>query len=285
MQWARNDAVAVVHTRDSVIARTTDGRRSRVLWTGVATWVVLDSALDLVWVQGNETLDVIDLRAESDEVVAVAKGLPAALPITIIRTTSTATHASASPSSCDSGRSLTLEWKEDPRLRLLDARAAGWTDPEGATLVGASWLRKQLARPRREDHAPRREFPFSEAPPGSPFSARQSKCPAAPCGMPISFDGSGVELVVTSLEQGDCLHLGCHLYDPAKKKFATPPSPTTWGEIESIPSGPCGPYHFDRAGKHFLIDRTLCAVGGLCQDLGGQAVGWLSAGVDVGSGG
>jgi hypothetical protein len=244
--------------------------------------VSLDAKLDLLWVQGPESLDVIDLRAATDEVVAVARGLPPALPISVTRTTDGGSHASASPSSCDSGRSLELAWKAPPRLTLLDAR--GWAEPAGSRLVGAAWLGAQLARAPGAVRVARRDFPFDGSP-AAPLSARGARCPAAPCGRPISFDGSGVQLVVTSFDQGDCIHLGCHLYDPAAKKFATPPVARAWGDLDRTPAGPCGVYHFDRSGKRFLVETSLCAVGGACQDLGGDAVGWLSGGVDVGTSG
>jgi hypothetical protein len=283
LQWAGDEPTALVRTHGAVLAQGVRSGRSRVLWTGAASWVFLDTTLDLVWVQGAESLDVIDVRAATDEVVAIARGLPSALPISITRTTDGGSHATASPSGCDSGRTLALEWEAPPRLRLLDTR--GWTKPEGARLVGAAWLDAQIARPPGAVNVERREFPLDGSPVGPAFSGRGSRCPAAPCGRPIPFDGSGVQLVVTSFDQGDCVHLGCHLYDPAAKKFATPPMARSWGDLDRTPAGPCGVYHFDRTGKRFLVETSLCAVGGACQDLGGDAVGWLSGGVDVGASG
>jgi hypothetical protein len=284
LQWAGNEPTALVRTREAVLARAIESGRTRVLWTGAASWVFLDTTLDLVWIQGAATLDVIDLRAPADEVVAVAEGLPGALPISITRTTDAGTHASASPSGCDSGRSLALAWNATPRLQLLDAR--GWTEPEGARLVGAAWLDAQLTRAPGAVRAARREFLLDGSPAAPAFSRRGSKCPASPCGSPIPFDGSGVELVVTSFEQGDCVHLACHLYDPAAKKFATPPLARSWADLDRTSGGPCGVYHFDRSGKHYLIETNLCTVGGACRDLGGDAVGWLSGrGADVGTSG
>ena len=285
LSWAGQEPVALVHTRDAVLARAVEGGRSRVLWTGTATEVVLDAALDLVWVQGNEALDVIDLRARKDNVVGIARGLPSGVPISVTRRMGGGAHASVPPGSCDIGRSLELDWQNHPRLQYLDGNTAGWVEPGSATLIGAPWLRAELAREPGITHAMLRGFPLGGPAPAAPFAARQPKCAWGGCGRPIPFDGSGVELVVTSFERDDCAHLGCHLYDPAKKKFATPPVATAWGAIDAVPSGPCGVYHFDRSGKRFLIRTSVCKVGGKCEDLGGDAVGWLSGDVSVGEDG
>jgi len=50
-----------------------------------------------------------------------------------------------------------------------------------------------------------------------------------------------------------------------------------------MPSGPCGPYRFNADGDAFLVNDTLCNVGGTCESLGGWSVGWLVPGTTVGA--
>jgi hypothetical protein len=228
------------------------------------------------------SLDVIDLRAGGNgEVVAIARGLPASVPISVMRKLEGGAHVSVSDTPCDIGRSLALHWEDDSRLQYVDGETAGWVEPRGSTLVGASWLRAELARQPRTKPVVRRDFPLDG--PAAPLSVLPSKCAWGACGRPIPFDGSGVEIVVTSFERGDCVHLGCNLYDPAKNKFGTPPVATTWGKLDDVPPGPCGVYHFDRTGARFLVQTSLCVVGGKCEALGGDAVGWLGEDVRVGT--
>ncbi|APR81555.1 Hypothetical protein A7982_06904 [Minicystis rosea] len=285
LQWAGDEPAAIVRTPDAVMVKAVESGRSRLLRKGASVWVVHDPALDLVWVQGNDTLDVIDLRDGKNEVVAIATGLPTAVPIGILRTTDGGSHASTSPSGCDSGRTLTLDWESTPRLRYLDDASAGWVEPRGAALVGSSWLRAELGRAQVKDRVVRRDFPTEGARPAGPLASLGAKCAAASCGRPMSFDGSGLQIVVTSFEQGDCQHWGCHLYDPARKQLATPPLPISWGALGKVPGGSCGVYHFDRTGKRFLIEGRLCTVGGTCTELGSEGLGFLAGGADVGTSG
>jgi hypothetical protein len=274
--------VALVWTKEGVVARDVAGGRSRVLWRGAAERVVLDAELDLVWIQASATLDAVDLRAAGDGGVAVARGLPSGVPheITVTRTVDGGTHVSVPSTSCDAGHVISLEWRAEPRLQTLDEQTARWVEPSGAALVGAAWLRAQLARGPGATPVTARGFPLGPVS-GAPLLP-SSGCAWDGCGRHVPFGGNGVELVVTSAERGDCLHLGCRLYDPAKKTFATPPAATAWGPLAATPEGTCGVYHFDRSAKRFLIGTSLCAVGGACEDLGGEAVGWLAGGVDVG---
>lgn len=283
VKWANGEPVALVRTREGVVARAITSGRSVLLWTGAATFVVHDAELDLVWAQASAVLDVIDLRATDQKMVrAIATGLPA-VPIAILRTTADGTHASTSPSGCDSGKALGLEWTEQPHLKFMDSPSAGWVMPQGAKLVGANWLRKNLSRPRQAGRVARVDFPSAAGAPPSPFSALP-KCAADFCGRAIPFDGSGAQLVVTSFERGDCEHLGCHVYNPETKQLATPPAADAWDELAKVPSGSCGTYRFDGSGKRFLAGTQLCSVRARCEDLGGTGVGWLAGGRDVGRG-
>ena len=283
--WAADEPVALVHTKSAVIALAIRTGRVRPLWPRAATWVFHDPKLDLLWIQTNDEVHVVDLRADKDEATLIASGLPPGVPIGITRRTPTGSHASTSPSGCDSGRTLLLDWAQAPRCRYLDEHTAGWIEPHGTTLQGRAWLLAQLTRGAGPADVTRRDFPFGQGQQLGAIAGRGAQCSSEVCGRPIDFDGTGVTLVVTRFEQGDCQHLACHLHDPSTKKFATPPVAASWGDLDSVASGPCGVYHFDRSGRRFLIGGRQCSVGGVCEPIGGEGVGWLSGGVDVGASG
>jgi hypothetical protein len=153
-----------------------------------------------------------------------------------------------------------------------------------ASLVGRAWLRAQAGRAPRPSRPERRDF--SSAKPAPKAARAGLTCTTSDqCGTAIPFDGLGRLLVVVEHSMGDCHHYGCRLYEPATQRFATPPAASSWGPRAGVPAGPCGLYRFDRSGRRFLVGDHVCAVGGACEDLGGEAIGWLVPGADVGTDG
>jgi hypothetical protein len=282
--FAGDEPVALVLRNGALVAHAVESGRERVLWSGTLARVVLDATLDLIWVQSSAALEVVDLRAPGDAVIPIAQGLVSERPveITVMRTTDGGKHLSLPSTHCDTSRLLSIQWADPPRF---DYVGEPWGEAPPAVLTGAPWLLAQLGRGPGSNGVSHRDFPYGKPAPGSPFAGLASKCGWDGCGMMVPFDGSGVMLVVTTSERGDCQLLRCHLYDPVKKAFGTPPRASTWGALATTPAGSCGPYHFDRAGKRLLHGTSFCTVGSGCEDLGGDAEGWLSGGVDVGAGG
>lgn len=214
----------------------------------------------------------------------IATGLPEGKQIQIGREVGGKHVHLATPEVCVQTSDLYLDWTREPRLRFI----AGDKDEEkgameSAKLVGTSFLRDQLTRAPGTGSVTRRDFVLA---PKGPLPSSRLACGSTDlCGAAILFDGQGRLLVLTDHSEGDCQHYGCRLYDPATKKLASPPLGESWGELDKVPAGACGLYHFDRSGKRFLIESKACTVGGTCQELGGTAIGWLGGGTDVGTDG
>src|SRR5262245_60039467 len=57
LRWAGDEPVAVIHAGGKVVASALDSGRSKVLWAEGANKVLLDTALDLIWIQSLTTLE------------------------------------------------------------------------------------------------------------------------------------------------------------------------------------------------------------------------------------
>lgn len=272
LRWTDGEGVALIHGKEGVMARAVHSGRSRILRAGLVDRVVLDTERDLVWIQAQSTLEVIDLREGGAVPLVVAIGTPPGVPIEVLREVNGRTHTSMpEPSGCVRDSLVKLTWSETSKLEIMSAENGGaWRDLPGITLAGAVWLRAQINRPSGDSKVKRIDFPFSGPHPAL-LPASELHCDGTPmCGASVPFDRTGLQLVVTGYEEGDCQHFTCHLYDPATKKVN--------------PASACGPFRFDRAGEHYLIADTLCAARGDCQHLDAEAAGWVSGGVTVGVG-
>jgi hypothetical protein len=284
LRWAGDEPTAIVVREGALIARALDSGRTRTLRADSTQSALLDPALDLLWIQGPTTLDVLDLRAGGAP-VPIAIALPVGPRIQVDRDLDGKQVHLASPDVCIQASDLFLDWTAEPHVQLIggdpeeEKRA---TDP--AALVGRAWLRAQAGRVAHRSPPERRDF--SSAKPAPAVARAGLTCSTTEeCGRAIPFDGSGRLLVVVEHSLGDCHHYGCRLYEPATHRFATPPAAAAWGTRAGGPTGPCGLYRFDRSGRRFLAGDQVCAVGGACEDLGGDAKGWLVPGADVGTNG
>ena len=285
LHWANEEPVILVTNDVGLIARAMDSGRTKVLRAGPAEWVLLDTELELAWIQGQASLHVLDLRRPSEKAVLIAQGLTGSLKVQIDRDTGAESTHLEVPEVCVQPADLFLEWNREPILHVL----AG--DPEeekrqmgSASLVGTAWLRAELGRASTGPSVARLEFGPASA---ALKPANTLKCALLGdwCGKALPFDGSGRMLLLTDYSEGDCQHYGCRLYDPATKKYATPPDASSWTEMAKVAPGPCGPYHFDHAGKYFFNQERVCKVGGSCEKLGGRGIGWIGGGTDVGTDG
>lgn len=266
--WAGSERVAVVSGKEGVVAKAVDSGKTRVLHAGPVQRATLDTELELLWIQTQTSLKVVDLRDAKTDAILVADGLPAGVPLDVHREIGRDRHTSLpEPSGCMTSTLLTVTWSEASRMEQITDN--GTAPPPGATLPGSEWLRAQLHRPRGSAKVVVEAISY--LPPAAPLPlAADLHCQGDPfCGVSVPFGRTGRQLVVTKHEEGDCHHFTCRIYDPATKK-AEPP-------------GTCGPFRFDRSGERYLVEGRACMAQGACQDLGGEAIGWLSGGVTAGS--
>jgi hypothetical protein len=262
-------AAFLVHADSGeVLVRWRSGSATRVL-IAHADLVLYDPALELVWYTDGDRLLVFDLRAPHTPAVAIFNGMAEVSQLTVTR----GDHTVFSPEECDSPFAV-LEWSADSKLKFVLAQPAGT-----AQLVGQAWLRAQLERQPRKISS---RAAFTEA--RIKLPRKVLACDDAElCGTTVPFGARGWQLVLVSQQEGgDCGNRGCILHDPAAKQFAAPLAATTWGSAAQAARGPCGLYNFDAAQSAFLVGRMLCPDDATCQELGGQALGWLQPGARVG---
>jgi hypothetical protein len=282
VDWATTESVVILKKDDSVVARALSSGRSRVLREADAKWVLLDPPLDLLWIQGATTLDVLDLRAPSCLPTHVVSGLPENVAIEIDRDTGTERTQLKVPDVCSRDAYLFLDWSSSPAVRFVGGDEVKSKEVVSrASLIGKSWLTRELHRVPGKASFTRKDLTTA---PAGPVFVRKAACSVPDlCGRALPFGSSGQLLILTGHSEADCQHYACKLFDPASKTFASPPSPKRFAGFDAIEPGPCGLYRFDRVGEHYLFGETLCSVGGSCEPMGGEAIGWLDGGAAVGT--
>jgi hypothetical protein len=236
--------------------------------------VVHDPALELAWLSDGQTLSVIDLRDPAPHTVApivIATGLPPHVEIQIER----GNHRVAPTDACDVAPILVLHWSSEPSIESDQGELP-------RPLEGRAWLQRESHRPVRHSGAERWLHP-SGAQVRLPLE--RARCDDAQwCGAAQALGTSGLQLVLADQSEGaDCWQFGCVLFNPQNGTYATPPQPARWGTAQDTPSGSCGPYRFDAAGRTLLVDDLYCAALGRCEPLGGVAIGWLAPGDTLGA--
>jgi hypothetical protein len=263
------DQFLVVSGENALVLRTRE-RVVAVLARSVQT-ALYDSKLELVWVAG-EALRVVDLRRANAKPISIVREWPGTSSLTISHPASTLTSNEA----CDVGDSATLDWKEQPTLRVIA------NESRQLRLESKAWLRAELARAVRPLADPeatdlRYEQPHVALP------DRIAHClDAEECGKAVRFGAYDLQLVLAVTLQGDCWHPYCVFRDPKSGAFSSPTLGEEW-QGTGYRAGPCGPYYFDRSGKSFLVGDRLCKVGEPCQSAGGYVLGWRVPGVVVGT--
>ena len=267
------DAEFLVLTRaGELVLRTARDVLRRVLAREVNR-ALYDSALELVWLEGQD-FRVVDLRRPESAPIVIVRDWRGTSSLSIERAGSYV----ANNETCDVGDPIRFVWDEHPRVDRF-----GDENLEQPVVVARDWLNTELHRaPRPDTSEPTfsllREQPFVELPPGV------GHCVEDPgeCGRVVSFGNLGLQLVLATTLRGDCWHPYCLFRDPASGVFSSPLPGERWRGEGNRP-GPCGDYAFDRAGTTFLVGTRLCDAGGRCQDVDGQALGWRNPGSVVGA--
>lgn len=258
-----------------------------VVLTRAASWLY-DDAHQLIWAVHEGQLSALDLRVRS-RATPIAEGLPQAPRIWVQWPATDPSRFVQSSSACEPGDVVQLDVGEPPSLQLLGEErriplAAG----------ARRWLPAQVTRPSREPRE--RGFDASSARIELPASVAACDDPER-CGSSVAYGPHGHRLVLVRDHLGsDCWHRACLLYDPATRRFASPPvvedeatgelsaagGPSHWSSAEAVRAGVCGPYRFDATETRVLVRRHLCRWDAACLDLEGEALGWLESGPVVG---
>jgi hypothetical protein len=235
-----------------------------------ADLAIYDPALELLWYLTADRLQVFDLRDMEAPPVLVARNMPDISRLVVKRGQTSV----SSEDGCDAPFAK-LTWSGRPKLEAFST-----DEPAAARIEGRDWLRAQLERPARPI-GPRRDFTEEQV--ELPASVLDCEMPEM-CATVVDFGAYDWQLVlVRDAAGGDCWNRGCLLRDPHSKLYASPPTPRAWSPATSAAMGPCGLYFFDEKQTLFLVNRSLCRVGGDCQEIGGEALGWLVPGDVVGA--
>lgn len=269
LQALRRDPDAfLVHAESGKIElRSTQGAPARELAAN-ASLAIYDPALELIWFVAEDRLNVLDLRARSFEPIEVVRGVPEVSVLSIHRA-----NSSVSTNEACQGPSFTLLWNEAPSFEAYDR------DVTDTSITGRSWLQTQLNRPERAIGA-RRDFEGERV--RLPRKLLDCEEPSS-CATTAKFGGRDLELVlVRDKAGGDCWNRACIVRDPRTNRYASPPDLQHWTTAAKAKPGPCGLYYFDQAQRSYLIGNRLCFGEPTCQDLEGEALGWLQGGDIVG---
>jgi hypothetical protein len=264
-----DDEFLVVTASGDLVLRTAQGI-VRVLAESVSS-ALYDPTLELVWLEG-DSLRVVDLRQPGAAPVVIARDWVGTSELSIRHPASSLSNNET----CDVGDATSLIWDENPKLERIDEQ------PRELQLDATDWLRAELHRAAREpsdDGASslRSEQPRVQLPAGARCDDPDE------CGRAVTFDASGLQLVLALTLLGDCWHPYCLLHDPTTGAWSSPLLGDRWRGAAGDRAGPCGMYAFDRSGTSFLIGDRLCGPDERCQDLGGEALGWRNPGRNVGA--
>jgi hypothetical protein len=260
----------LVVTRSNELVLRTRERVVSVLARSVRN-AMYDPKLELVWLEG-ESLSVIDLRKPGSRPIPIVRDWPGSPSLTISHPASMVT----TNESCDVAELANLSWDERPTLRVTAEQDSV------LKLESMDWLRAQLSRPvRAVPDSTASDVRYADA--RVPLPEKVSFCAERDeCGRAVRFGAYDLELVLAVTLQGDCWHPYCVFRDPTTGVISSPLIGDRWQGTDGR-AGTCGEYHFDRAGKTFLVGGKRCGADGRCQDAGGYALGWRIPGLVVGT--
>jgi hypothetical protein len=277
---------------ESVSLRSLDGR-TRTLVPAVSSWVY-DPAHGLLWFLDEERLGVADLRNGAPP-TTLAEGIAPVSSLWVEWPQSSAIQFVRPETGCEENAdAIELKIRAKPSLRLVE------TDRRRSlSRDGLHWLQQQV---KRAESPPARAESFDPGARPVALPKDWSGCDDTErCGLSAAFGASSLRLVLVRDDLGaDCFHLRCLLHDAATNRFASPPvlldeggtaslapQPARWTSVQQAVPGSCGPYLFDVQGTAFLAHRFLCKLDGAkqsatCEELPGDGIGWLRAGVIAG---
>jgi hypothetical protein len=282
------DSFLVGTQGESVSLRSLRGP-TRTVVPAVSSWLY-DPAHGLLWFLDEERLAVADLRAGPPTTI-LGEGIPAVGSIWVKWPQSSAVQFVRPETGCDeSSDAVEIKVGSKPSLRMVEADRR-----RSLSRDGLRWLQAQAKR--TESPSPLTEN-FDSGAHRVALPKGWSGCDEAErCGYSAAFGAGPLRLVLVRDNLGaDCFHRGCLLFDPRTKQFASPPvlvdeggtpslapTPPRWTNAREAAPGSCGAYSFDVQGTTFLAHRFLCRldeakVNAACEELPGEAIGWLRPG-------
>lgn len=254
--------------KGQLIARSLDGSVKQSLAPGPYGDALLDDQQELIWLRGDTSLDVVDLRAPAP---AHAKQLVTISPAKAMeklgdtfteppKWTMADFVVIKLETECSVATGLELKWANG---------GAGTLDgAEGIKVVAKDWFAAE------EHRGPRADLPKHPTDiPGHVHVPDRSKCIGEygdECGTSVAFGAAGRQLVVVAADADRCPSKRCAVLDPKTKKLAPVPGADTADDAET-----CGPYRFDPSGTSYLVDDMACSPEGTCTSVGLEAIGWL----------
>ncbi|MBK9036165.1 MAG: hypothetical protein IPL61_33805 [Myxococcales bacterium] len=252
-----------------------------VMVKGAIGGATLDRSQDLIWFTQKKTLFVLDLRAATPRPVAIAKNMPTgAFSVSgFSGATYGADQAGVYPRlEVDK---LAIDTATGPvvgHFPTIDARAR--KAARAIKVVGASWLKAQRARPRRETdlywQTTRSDYyQRSEAPSGDePCTSGELDC-----GATASFGlQDAIKLVVAT---STCDKVGCQarcLLRLGDQRWAVPTTTAAWQTTVPSEAGPCFGFALGPHNRYVVGDArcTVAVAGVTCEtDLGWTAAAWI----------
>ncbi len=259
--------------KGQLIARSVDGAFTRVVAPGPYGDAAADAERDLIWLRGDTTLDVLDLRD-----AGVAKTLATAPDKAIEKL---GEHITEPPTwtmdtyvnimldtPCSNGSGLRLDWSHDGNGTT--------TGGESVHVVAKSWFAAEEKRTKRAI-PPRFSSLISKLHKvprdvGTCHTDVKQESGKATCGRGVPFGSTGLELVVVGATD-NCPANHCQLFDATTKKYIPVPGTST----EDAEARTCGPFVFDAAGTSYLVEDKVCGPDRACTSVGKLAIGWLDA--------
>jgi hypothetical protein len=251
--------------------------------------IVLDGALELVWLREAGQLQVVDLRVPAPTRITIGQRVPGKMPLVVDRQVDqkSAYVEATNRDGCISDALLTLTWDVEPELKV-EREGGELPADRRVKLVGGAWLNANLQRSGGAHPEPLDlggEGPRATV----EMAVKVRTCDSGDdgCGRTVDFGETGWQLMVVQSEHKSregiegCNYLRCLLYDPKRPKteaFASPLAPLVWKRADAVAPAACGSFLFDRSGRFYLSASSVCSVTKGCSDAGGEAIGWLPPG-------
>jgi len=250
--------------------RTPAGQIAGSLPVPAAAELAFDERVDVLWIRQPDRLWAVDLRAQAPKPMPIATGLADPLNFSVTVTQSDGSAHTVQSDAC-AVKTVDFDWGPKPKISA-----------SGATVENGAWLAQNLGR-RQRDPSEWRGFDANSGFGTMKLPSTKGCVSRDMCGLTQPFGTDKKVLVMVSDRAPKCPMERCLLYDVDTKMYSSPVPPYQWTSFKGATPGTCGPFRFDKAQAWFTVGKNLCKVGGACEQLKGQPLGWLDRGPVVGS--
>lgn len=284
---ALGDAAFISEDNGAIVVRSRTGELVRTLVASGTSRATYDARVGIVWFLRNGRLEGIDLASDG-EPVAIVDEMPD-LAFQAGRGESVSSpmcDACVTVSAVPPAVGVTADAKASGGE--LQGEAAAQFERDHAIALGArprlaATAKTFLARLGQRTERVSRSIELGVETWPLPRGARsQARC-AGGCGRAFALEKLGWQLVVVG-RTCNCLDDRCWgtcvLYDPARKRYATPSQPGAFAAV-AIAERACH-LALDAAGATYLLDHSVCTASG-CLAVPGKILGWAEPGSFTGS--